>query len=272
VAACLAENELEGPALGISWDGTGLGSDGTIWGGEFIVMHRGEWKRVGHLRTFCLPGGEAAVKEPRRCALGMLHAMYGPALWVENAHPILELFTPAELKLLRQMLAKSLNSPVTSSMGRLFDGVAALVLAKSRMNFEGQAAMELEWAIQGDQSHESYPFALVPAAIAGQPEVLDWAPTIEGVLNDLRFKVVKSRIAVKFHNTMAEMAVAVARRVGEPNVALTGGFFQNRYLTARTVERLRAEGFIPCWHQRVPPNDGGIALGQAVMAGYQQIK
>ncbi|MEI7732332.1 MAG: carbamoyltransferase HypF [Verrucomicrobiota bacterium] len=276
VAACLAENELAGPALGVAWDGTGYGPDGTVWGGEFLVMTRGQWRRVAHLRAFPLPGGEAAVKEPRRVALGLLYEMFGDPLWNQTDLPVLELFLPAERAILRAMLEKGLNTPRTTSAGRLFDAVAALalVLGRQRMNFEGQAAMELEWLAEGVTAETCFEFALSPALqTAGTdaaPIIVDWAPMIHDLLKDLREKVAPGLISAKFHQTLAQMVLAVARRVGEPKVALTGGCFQNQRLTELAVAALRAEGFQPYWHQRVPPNDGGIALGQAVMAGYAQ--
>jgi hydrogenase maturation protein HypF len=174
------------------------------------------------------------------------------------------------------MLSKGLNAPITSSAGRLFDAVAALIGLRQRVAFEGQAAMELEFALDGVDTDAHYDFALTPlssrpeeegsGARAATPLVLDWEPAIRAVLDDVRRGVPVGEIAARFHNTLVEMIVAVARRVGEPVVALTGGCFQNRYLTERAVRRLEAEGFRPVWHRRVPPNDGGIALGQVVAA------
>ena len=170
------------------------------------------------------------------------------------------------------MLNRKINSPITSSAGRLFDAVSALVGLRATTRFEGQAAMELEFAIGDIETDESYPFDLGNAEAKSEIEypiskmVLDWAPMIAGILDDVRHAVSVAEIAAKFHNTLAEMIVAVATRVGESRVVLSGGCFQNRYLTERAVRRLQAEGFRPYWHQRVPPNDGGIALGQVVAA------
>ena len=158
------------------------------------------------------------------------------------------------------MLKEGLNSPLTSSVGRLFDGVAALAGLRQRISFEGQAAMDLESALDGIETDESYQFNISQAGDA--PLVLDWQPVIEGVLADVKRGLRTGEISAKFHNALVEAIVATARRVGERRVALTGGCFQNRYLTERAVKRLEQEGFRAYWHQRVPPNDGGIALGQ----------
>jgi hydrogenase maturation protein HypF len=262
VLSCLAENEIEGPALGVSWDGTGYGLDGTIWGGEFLrANENGSFTRVAHLRTFRLPGGEASVRQPCRTALGLLFACDEKADWdLIDLAPLGE-FSAAELSLLRQMLAKGVQSPVTSSAGRLFDAVAALLGIRQRVQFEGQAAMELEFAVRpGVETH--YPFELH----AGEPAIIDWQPMIAQIIDEIAHHEDVAIMAAKFHNTLAEMIVAVARHIGENKVALTGGCFQNRYLLERTIQRLAETGFRPYWHQRVPTNDGGIALGQVMAA------
>jgi hydrogenase maturation protein HypF len=161
------------------------------------------------------------------------------------------------------MLAKNLNSPVASSMGRLFDAVASLTNLRQQMRFEGQAAMELEFALDGIETDGHYNLSLVTR----HPSlILDWSPMIEAILTDEKRGVVVGEISAKFHNALAGVLVDVAKRVGQKRVALSGGCFQNRYLTERAVRRLQAEGFQPYWHQRVPPNDGGIALGQVIAA------
>jgi hydrogenase maturation protein HypF len=262
VAACMAENELTPPALGVSWDGTGYGNDGTIWGGEFLLVRQnGSFKRVAHLRPFRLPGGERAVKEPRRAALGLLHEMTGEVLWEHSEW--LSTFTENERQVLRQMLAKNLNAPITTSAGRLFDAVAALIGLRARSSFEGQAAMALEFAADS-AVRATYPFELS----AADPMVVDWAPTIRALLADLENSLSPKIISAKFHNALVEMIVAVAQKFDEPKIILSGGCFQNRLLTERAIERLREENFRPYWHQRVPPNDGGISLGQIAVASW----
>jgi hydrogenase maturation protein HypF len=261
VLACMAENELEPPVLGVSWDGTGYGTDGTIWGGEFLVPVQDSFQRVAHLRQFRLPGGEMAVKEPRRAAVAVLYEIWGQnGLEGRDLVPVNE-FSKTELGLIRQMLTKGINAPVTSSAGRLFDAVAALVGIRQQVTFEGQAAMELEALIEPGVT-AVYPFELSNRV----PQIIDWAPMIGEILVDLQKGVSQGAIAAKFHNTLAAMILEVARQAVTPKVVLTGGCFQNRYLLEQSVQRLSQAGFKPYWHQRVPPNDGGIALGQIAAA------
>ena len=271
VASCMAENELEGRVLGVAWDGTGYGPDGTIWGGEFLLTDGASFRRVASFRRFRLPGSASAVKEPRRTAIGLLHEIFGDAVFDREDLLPLRSFTISERAILRQMLSKNFNSPLTSSAGRLFDVVASVAGLRQRINFEGQAAMELEFAIEEKQMDGVYPFQVceVEGAIHESPlqhepslQTLDWEPMVRNILADLKRGMPVGTISAKFHNTLVEMILDVAHRIGEERVILTGGCFQNRYLTERAVHRLEAEGFRPYWHQRMPPNDGGIALGQ----------
>ncbi|MCX7827441.1 MAG: carbamoyltransferase HypF, partial [Verrucomicrobiae bacterium] len=263
IVSCMVENDLDGEVLGVSWDGAGYGADGTIWGGEFLRATLRSFERVAHLRTFRLPGGDAAAREPRRSALGVLYEIFGESLFTMDAPAPVRAFTRPELQVMRQMLQRGVNSPVTSSAGRLFDAVASLVGLRQTIRHEGQAAMDLEFAADGADEEEAYPFR-TRGESAGI--VIDWEPLIRAILDDISVAAPASRMAAKFHNALAEMIVAVARRVGLERVALSGGCFQNRMLTERAVQRLAQEGHRPYWHQRVPPNDGGIALGQAVAA------
>jgi hydrogenase maturation protein HypF len=258
ILSCMAENGLEPPVLGIAWDGSGLGEDGSVWGGEFLQLDSEGWQRVAHLRPFLLPGNEKAVHEPRRSALALLYEVFGPqAIVVES--PAVVAFTPAELATLRTMLDRQLNSPLTTSVGRLFDAFASLLGIRHVASFEGQAAMELEYALAGTTEEESLPYKI---SNEDGCFVLDWEPAVRAVLA----QPAPPAPAARFHNMLVEMAVDVAKRIGENNVVLSGGCFQNRYLTERMVARLRAAGLRPYWHQRVPPNDGGIALGQLMAA------
>lgn len=263
VASCIAEHNLDGDVLGISWDGTGYGLDGTIWGGEFLLVNRGGATRVATLRQFPLPGGDAAAREPRRAAVGLLHALADDP----GVASLRNRFSETEYRLILQMLVKHINSPLTSSVGRLFDAVASLMGLRDKVRFEGQAAMELEFAIAGAETDASYAFAVDPGRKEGVT-ILDWAPTIKELWADVMKQRGRDIIAARFHNTLAEMMMAVAKLVRVDNVVLTGGCFQNAYLTERAVRRLQQEGFRPYWHQRVPPNDGGIALGQALVARW----
>lgn len=269
LAACLAENG-EGRALGVTWDGTGYGTDGTIWGGEFLLGGAKDFERVAHLRPFRLPGGEVAVKEPRRTAFALLYEMFGEAIIERDDLAPIRAFTHAERKTLAQMLSKGINSPITTSAGRLFDGIAALIGLHQQVSFEGQAAMALEYSADSGVS-DGYTllvkdeggilFTLHPSSF-----VLDWQPLIESVLTDLSHGVNAGIMSARFHNALVQAIVAVAQKVGEKNVALSGGCFQNRLLTERAATRLAQAGFRVLLHKQVPPNDGCISLGQVVVA------
>lgn len=261
LAACLAENGAAGPALGIIWDGTGYGSDGTVWGGEFLLGDAASFTRVAHLRPFRLPGGEAAIREPRRTALALLWELYGEAAFAQEDLAPVRSFRPVEWRLLAQMLKKGINSPITTSVGRLFDGIAALLGLHQEISFEGQAAMALEFAADETEGG-AYPFAMTANAT---PLILDWQPFIEAMLADLRRGVSSAIMAARFHNALVDAALAVARAVGEKQIALSGGCFQNRLLTERLARRLREGGFKVLLHRQVPPNDGGISLGQVAV-------
>jgi hydrogenase maturation protein HypF len=267
ILSCMAENEILPPALGISWDGTGFGPDGTVWGGEFLLVGDSAFERFARLRRFRLPGGDAAVKEPRRTALGMMYEAIGELAFTQGDLIPVDAFSKTELVVLRDMLVRGLNSPLTSSAGRLFDGVASLLGLCQNSTFEGEAAMALEFAINETRTDESYSFEI---SEDGSILVIDWLPAVERLLADKEKGVNVSLISARFHNTLAEMMIAIAKKSGLARVVLSGGCFQNKYLTERAVSRLRAEGFQPYWHQRVPTNDGGIALGQIVAVAQQE--
>ncbi len=260
VLSCMAEHQLQPPVLGVAWDGTGYGLDGTIWGGEFIHIAADSWQRVAHFKPWPLPGGEKAVKEPRRVALGLLEVM-------ENTDRIKSAFSEQEWSIFRQMLTKKINCPLTSSVGRLFDGVAAILGLCYQLSFEGQAAMQLEFALDGIKTEEYYHVSLS----ADSPIVIDWNQIILGLVEDLEKQVQIGIIAAKFHNSLSEIIVEIAHQIGREKILLTGGCFQNRYLTERTINRLQASGFKPYWQQTVPTNDGGISLGQ-IIGAFSQLK
>jgi hydrogenase maturation protein HypF len=263
VAACMAEHGLDGPVLGVAWDGTGYGPDGTVWGGEFLLVDRARWHRVGHLRCFRLPGGEAAVQEPRRSALGLLYEAFGSeALDWSDLAPVAS-FAPAERGVLATALARGINAPLTSSVGRLFDGVAALLGPCQWASYEGQAAGELEWAAEASRPDRAFSFELDHR---DGNIIVDWAPCLSQIMAAVRAGADSGEVAGSFHAGMAGMIAAVAERIGEGNVVLTGGCFQNATLLEATVGRLCRAGLRPYWHSRVPTNDGGIAVGQAAWA------
>lgn len=269
LAACLAENGVEAPALGVTWDGTGYGTDGTVWGGEFLLGDARGFTRVAHLRPFRLPGGEAAVREPRRSAAGILWEMTkegDPGNFLESKKErdaaTAAAFSAAEKRVFSSMLEKGLNSPVTTSAGRLFDAVASLLGVAQKCSFEGQAAMQLEW--QADETEiGAWNFSFEET---GMKILLDWSPPVEALLAERAAGVPTARLAARFHNSLAAAVVEVARRVGCPRVALSGGCFQNKLLTERAAAALRREGFEVLLHREVPPNDGGICLGQVAVA------
>ncbi len=270
IYSCMAENHLTDEVFGVSWDGTGLGDDGTIWGGEFFAYGNKEMKRVGTFRSFPLPGGSSAIKEPRRSALGMLYEMSGGKIGSLMQNCSIEQFSQQEMSTLVQMMEKNINSPRTSSAGRIFDSVCSLTGLKHKMGYEGQGAMELESVIGSDKNEEYYSFSLASQAGDGNITEVLWEEMINDIIRDMKNLYPKNSISQKFHNTMAEIIIAMAERMDMKNVVLSGGCFQNAYLTERTILRLKKEGFTPYWHQRIPPNDGGISLGQlygAVLMG-----
>jgi hydrogenase maturation protein HypF len=244
-AACAAENAIRGPYLAVAWDGTGYGLDGTVWGGEIFLAEDGRFERIAHLRQFRLPGGEAAIKEGWRSEASLLYETFGPQA-VGDA-------------VVRRMIERGVNAPLTSSVGRLFDAVASIAGVARESRFEGQAAMLLERAIDGVKIEEGYP-------LPERDGVADWAPLVEAVRSDVERGEARASIAARFHNALVDWIVAVAARSRVRQVALSGGVFQNGYLVERAAERLEGRGFTVYTHQRVPANDGGIALGQAALA------
>jgi hydrogenase maturation protein HypF len=256
IAACMAENDAPPPVLGVAWDGLGLGTDGLVWGGEFLIVDETGAKRFAHMRTFPLPGGEAAIREPRRCSLGLLFEMNAD---LERLHAMF----PEGWEAARKLPAALALSPRTSSAGRLFDALASLVGLRQANSFEGQAAMALEHVIDESAGDEAYPFPLKP----GSSLIADWEPLVRAALADVSGGVPVGRISARFHNALAELVVSVARRANLERVALSGGVFQNAYLSSRTAELLERSGFQVFTHQRLPPNDGGISAGQAFIAG-----
>jgi hydrogenase maturation protein HypF len=253
VVAAMAEHGLDGPVLGIAWDGTGYGDDGTVWGGEMLVVEGARWRRFARLHPFRLPGGDAAAREPDRTAVGMLAELFGTdlAAW------------PPELKheMTESLLAlcrSGINAPLTSSAGRLFDAVAALLGICRRNSFEGEAAVALESLATAAPEAGAYPVAITDK----RPLELDWRPAIRALLHDVGVGVAAATIAARFHDAMVHGAVALARRSGLADIVLTGGCFQSWLLTERLSTALRAAGLNVFIHRRVPPGDGGLALGQ----------
>jgi len=265
IAAVMAEHGVDGPVLGVAWDGSGLGGDQTLWGGEFLRLDAEGVERVAHLRTFRLPGGEAAMREPRRSAFGLLYALTGDRIVDLEALPPVGDFTPAERRLLLQALKTGLNAPETSSIGRLFDAVAALTGLCLRASYEGQAAGELEAVCESRGGVPAYEFE-VGSPVTGQPRVVDWAPALRQLLADVRQGAPISRMSAAFHQGLVNVILRIARRANLPRVVLGGGCFQNASLLESTVTALKDAGFQVFWPCQVPPNDGGLALGQLAWA------
>jgi len=270
-ASCMAEHGIEGPVLGICFDGTGYGEDKTIWGGEFLQCEGGDFIRLGHLKLFPLPGSEAAVQEPRRSALGLLYEVSNGKLEDFEDLDCIKSFSIQELRIIKQMLDQRINTPLTSSMGRLFDGISSLMGLCHQSSFEGQGAMALEFQARTISVNNGYPYGILDSSSLKKAFSMDWTGIVRGIIEDLRVGIAKAEIAAKFHFTIVEMIVDVALRVGENKVVLTGGCFQNKILTEMAVEGLKKEGFMPYWHTQVPPNDGGIALGQLMVASRRKM-
>jgi len=269
MASCMAENRLEGEVIGVVFDGTGFGTDGAIWGGEFLLGSYASFRRRGHFREVRLPGGDAAAREPFRMAIAHLHDCRGDRLF-DLALPCLERVSATERRLYSAMLTLGINSPLTSSCGRLFDAVAALLDLRQVNSYEGQAAIELEGLAEGFAPSGRYPWEV---AADGGGHLLDFRPTIEAILAELTAGQARARIARRFHDTLAAAAADVCDRIrredGTDRVVLSGGVFQNKLLTEGLHALLTSRGFRVYTHRLVPPNDGGLSLGQAAVAGFR---
>lgn len=269
MAACMCEHGLTGPAIGVIFDGTGYGTDGRIWGGEVLVGDYGGFEREAQLEYCPLPGGDRAVEEPWRMALSLLHAAHGS--FDGLGQPVVARRSAEERRVLGRMIEAEVNSPLTSSMGRLFDGVSALIGVREVANYDAQAAIELEQLIEpGTAPAELFEWELH----AGErPMRIDPRPLVRGLAAELADGDGRApELSLRFHATVVEMvratALEVARRAGVETVVLSGGVFQNEYLLRGSCEALRREGMDVHVHRQVPANDGGVALGQAAIAGW----
>jgi hydrogenase maturation protein HypF len=264
IAACMAEHSLDrdGRVIGVAFDGTGYGSDGAIWGGEFLVAGYRDFERLFHLAYVPLPGGNAAIRKPARMALAHLLAA---GVDLEDGMAPLRALSASERTAVAHQARTGLNAPPTSSMGRLFDAVAAIAGARQEVNYEGQAAIELE-ALADPAEERSYGFEIREAEVSS-------GQVIHEIVEDCRAGASPATISARFHNAVAEMIERTCRRIrdacGLKDVALSGGVFQNVTLLAKTVDRLERAGFDVRVHRLVPPNDGGVALGQAVIGSQR---
>ncbi len=268
IASAMAECGLSGPVIGVSYDGTGYGPDGTVWGGEILVADRRNYERAYHLMPVALPGGEAAISRPARMALSHLIAAFGgdgPGRLRELRPEV----TDSEARLVVRQIERQINSPLTSSMGRLFDAVAVLLGATAEATYEGQPAMELE----AMASESSEPAGAHRYSYDLRDDVIDTRPTIRALFADLKRGVDRGIIAARFHETVAAFTVYACRLIrdggGPSEVVLSGGVMQNALLVARLLESLPHAGLRCHIHREVPPNDGGLSLGQAVIAAQQ---
>ena len=302
IASCMADNRIESPVIGVAFDGTGLGTDGCIWGSEFLVADYHSFARAGHLEYLPLPGGELAIKRPYRTAIGYILSLLGESALKQGLTFIPELssgqVSEAEIEIIKRQMERKINSPLTSSMGRLFDAVSALLGIRTEIDYEGQAAVELEMAAYTHQcaevsfrhceervsqsserseedeaisdSKESYPYRIIMEN--GGIRIVQLSELLSAIIADLKRGVSPGKISFKFHSTVAqivnEMCQLIANKTGIKQVALSGGVFQNRLLLRKTIYLLENNGFQVFTHKQVPCNDGGISLGQAIVANF----
>jgi hydrogenase maturation protein HypF len=263
IVSCMADNGLEGEVIGVSWDGTGYGEDGTVWGGEFLLCDEARFTRAAHLNTYPMPGGEACIKELRRMAFGVLWEVCADEM--DAVDTFERLLRAQEGGALAAQIRGGLNTPLTSSAGRIFDAAAALIGLRDTALYEGQAACELEAVAAGSAS--PYPYVLDTRK---EPWTVDTRPLFAAMLLDIEGGEEMAGMAGRFHAALAESIVDTCARLslktGIDRVALSGGVFQNELLTVRVIGGLQAAGLRPFLHRQVPCNDGGISLGQAVVA------
>ncbi len=267
IVSCMAEHKLEGAVIGLAFDGTGYGTDGTIWGGEVLVAEAGKFERVAHLTAVPMPGSTAAIKEPWRMAISYLHTAFGSNV-LDLDLPLVKQIDQRNIKILVEMILKDVNCPQTSSLGRLFDAVGAIAGLRQQVNFEGQAAMELEM-LADDSSDAIYDIQWT----SQQPIKIVPQPIIRGIVTDIQNGMSPAEISGKFHQTLivlfTEICATIRRQHDLNRVVLSGGCFQNTLLLSGLLAQLKAHRFEVYAHQQVPANDGGIALGQAIVAAAQ---
>ncbi len=281
LATCLADNGTPPGerVLGAIWDGTGFGPDRTVWGGEFLLGNARDFERVASLRPFRLPAGERATREPRLAALGLLHDWLGPESW-EHPAAVTLLRSPEEKRVLRQILARGLNCPLTTSVGRLFDAVSALLGLPpnpARLTYEGQAAVALEAAASEAVAHdagrlwetEPLPWRWVEPDAQGSCGHFDLAPALTVLLGADREEA--PRLAARFHRLLVDVMVSAAQRFAQRRLALSGGCFQNALLLEGAVLALQRAGVEPMFHRALPPNDGALAAGQLVVSAARAL-
>ncbi len=265
IVSAMAENGIEGDVIGVALDGTGFGTDGTIWGGEFLIANLNDFKRGAHLKKVPMPGGTMAIREPWRMAMVYLHETYGNETKRLGINFMRKL-NLEKWEILKQMIEKKINTPMTSSMGRFFDAISSLLGVRDEVHYEGQAAIELEMIADREAGAE-YSFHIHSDTI---PLVIDPVETIRGIVHDLEEGTSPAKISGRFHRTIASLIVKTCETIRSSEklnrVVLSGGVFQNMLLLSLAMKGLRNLGFDVYTHHLVPSNDGGISLGQAVIA------
>ena len=264
IASCMAENKLDDTVLGLSFDGTGYGTDGCIWGGEILIVEPEHFKRAASLSYVSMPGSAAAIKEPWRMAISYLYHAFGEEFWNLDL-PLLKKIEEKKIKFIIEMISKKINSPLTSSIGRLFDGIAAIIGIKNHVSFEGQAAMDLEM-LADDNRDATYDYEW----LSGNTYKVFTEPIVCGVVKDMEAGMHPSGISSKFHMTLiklfSELCVVLRKKNGLNRIVLSGGVFQNSILLTGLIKSLEEKNFKVFTHTKVPANDGGISLGQAMVA------
>ena len=265
----MAENHLHGEVIGFALDGTGYGNDGHIWGGEVLVAGYSSFERVAHFDYVPLPGGEAAVREPWRMAVSYLFHHFADG-FRQFEIPFVRALDPKQVDVILRMIARGVNSPLTSSCGRLFDAVAALIGIRDKVNYEAQAAIELEMAMDDEIESGAYPIDLL---WSNDHCILETKPMLTAIVDDLGKKTPVSIISQRFHNGLVESFCNLARQIRERTtlnrVCLSGGTFHNGYLLSHLMEPMRQDGFDVYTQKEVPAGDGGLSLGQALVANHQ---
>lgn len=264
IFATIAEHNLKLPLLGIAWDGTGYGLDGTIWGGEFFYISETEIKRIASFLPFPLIGGNQAILQPQRIALGLLNTVYNQLENIPQNLPIFNHFSSQELTLFQKMIDKKINTPLTSSVGRLFDGIASLLNIINDVTFEGQPAMALEFLVKDITPDKLYNFSW--QYDPHNCNYINIRSIVQEIIKDYLDNKNLSLIATKFHLTLVEIIQKVAQEVDTETVVLSGGCFQNKYLLENAIKSLIKHNFKPYWSQKIPINDGGLSLGQIQFA------
>ncbi|MFC2017249.1 carbamoyltransferase HypF [Chloroflexota bacterium] len=272
IVSGMVDNGLESPVIGVALDGTGYGADGNIWGGEFLIADYQRFTRMGHLEYLPLPGGAAAMKKPYRIAVGYLLALLGDEALNQDL-PFLKQVDSPDIDIIKKQKEKKINLPLTSSCGRLFDAVSALIGVRGEIEYEAQAAIELEMvAYDAVDEAGSYPFSIIEQNGLSLVKLQD---LFSAIIGDLQSGTNKATISIRFHNTIAQIASQLCQiisdKTGITQIVLSGGVFQNRLLLRKTVSLLETSGFAVFTHQQVPTNDGGISLGQVVIANFNRV-